>query len=135
MTPKEALAILRNRVSALALNHKIGSRDIAKQEVKDIVMSIEIHVIPTFEQALTELEALKRYPTSEEVCEALNTDVSLYPKIFYYDEISKTFKEIHISRNEEIVSYYTNGTITINPNYGISPHLITLIGRFYEGLK
>lgn len=74
-------------------------------------------------------------PTADEVCKALNTDNHLYPKIFFYDEISKTFKEIHISKNEEIVSYYANGTITINPNYGIPPHIITMIGKFYESLE
>lgn len=91
--------------------------------------SYELDVL---EQVAARLEELETPPTAEEVCEALNTAVQLYPKIFYYDEISKTFKEIHLSRNEEIVSYYTNKTITINPNYGIPPHLITLIGRFYE---
>ena len=33
-----ALEILKNRITTLSLNHKIGSRDIAKQEVKEIVM-------------------------------------------------------------------------------------------------
>ena len=52
MTEKEALEVLKNRTAALSLNHKIGSRDIAKQEVKEIVMSIKTHVIPTLEKAL-----------------------------------------------------------------------------------
>ena len=60
MTAKEALEVLKNRTAALSLNHKIGSRDIAKQEVKEIVMSIKTHVIPTLEKSLTELEELKK---------------------------------------------------------------------------
>lgn len=72
MTPKEALEYLKNRVTTLSLNHKIGSRDIAKAEVKDIVMGIESHVIPTFEHALTEFEELKR-------------DVARYFEIYHND--------------------------------------------------
>ena len=52
MTVFNALEILKNRVITLSLNHKIGSRDIAKQEVKEVVMSIKTHVIPTLEKAL-----------------------------------------------------------------------------------
>lgn len=132
MTPKEALDILRNRVSKLALNHKIGNRDIANLEVKDIVMSIETHVIPTFEQALTELEALKRYPTQKEVCEAIMKHYR--GKVVFYNEMARTFNEVHITRNEETVSFYANGEVGINYN-GLPPHLITLIGRFYEGME
>lgn len=47
-----ALEYLKNRIITLSLNHKIGSRDIAKQEVKEIVMGIKTHVIPTLEKAL-----------------------------------------------------------------------------------
>ena len=52
MTPFNALEILKNRIATLSLNHKIGSRDIAKQEVKEIVMGIKTHVIPTLEKDL-----------------------------------------------------------------------------------
>ena len=60
MTPKEALEILKNRIAGLALNHKIGSRDIANFEIKEIVKAVEIHVIPTLENLINEHEALKR---------------------------------------------------------------------------
>ena len=52
MTLLDALEYLKNRITRLSLNHKIGNRDIAKLEVKDIVMGIETHVIPTLEKAL-----------------------------------------------------------------------------------
>lgn len=52
MTPFYALEILKNRTAALSLNHKIGCRDAAKQEVKEIVMCFKTHVIPTLEKAL-----------------------------------------------------------------------------------
>ena len=44
----EALNILKNRISTLALNHKIGNRDIANLEIKDIVTGIETWVVPIF---------------------------------------------------------------------------------------
>ena len=59
MTPKEELDYLKNRISKLELNHKIGNRNIANLEIKDVVMGIETHVIPSLENALTELEELK----------------------------------------------------------------------------
>ena len=52
MTPFNALEYLKNRITILSLNHKISNRDIAKQEVKGIVMGIETHVIPTLDKAL-----------------------------------------------------------------------------------
>lgn len=60
MTPIYALEVLKNRTAALSLNHKIGSRDIAKQEVKEIVISIKTYVIPTLKNALANYEQLQR---------------------------------------------------------------------------
>lgn len=60
MTPKEALEYLENRLSKLAINHKIGNRNIANLEIKDIVAGIETHVIPTIEALVVEHEALKK---------------------------------------------------------------------------
>ena len=57
----EALEILKNRITTLSLNHKIGSRDIAKLEVKDIVRSIETHVIPTLEKALERAKKVEEF--------------------------------------------------------------------------
>ena len=57
---EKALAILKNRISTLKLNHKIGNRDIANSEIKDIVKAIETHVTPIFEQVLTELEQAQK---------------------------------------------------------------------------
>lgn len=59
MTPFNVLEYLKNRITRLSLNHKIGNRDIAELEVKEIVMGIEIHVIPTLEKALEHLEKVE----------------------------------------------------------------------------
>ena len=82
-------------------------------------------------KALTELEELKRYPTSDEVCLSIMKHYD--SKIVFYNEMAKTFNEVHLTRNEEVVSKYTNGEVGINYN-ALPPHLITLIGLFYEGI-
>ena len=128
MTPKEAFEIL---VKNISISTDDETWKLLTEDSKYPLKQLEEYKLVT--QALTELEELKRYPTSKEVIVTwLNYFKS---KIIFYDEISKTFKEIHLSRNDEIISYYADKTITINANYGLPPHLITLIGRFYEGLE
>lgn len=56
---KQALDILKNRNRALEVNHLIGSREIANQELKEICESNDKFVIPTFEKALEENTRLK----------------------------------------------------------------------------
>ena len=56
----QALAILKNRIRALEVNHLIGSRDIANQELEEICESIDKFVIPTFEKVLEENEKLEK---------------------------------------------------------------------------
>ena len=85
------------------------------------------------QQAYDHLVKYLTPPTDKDVVMALLKHFD--KKIFFYDEISRTFKEVHLTRNDEYVSYFRDGTITINVNYGLPPHLITLIGRFYEGLE
>ena len=79
-----------------------------------------------------ELEALKKSPTADEVCLAIMKHYE--SKIVFYNEIAKTFNEVHLTRNEEVVSNYANGEVGINYN-ALPPHLITLIGKFYESLE
>lgn len=59
MTAKEALEILKSKNTTLKLNHKIGNRDIAINEVKGITKGID-SILPIIEQALDELEELKK---------------------------------------------------------------------------
>ena len=69
---EKALGILKNRISTLALNHKIGNRDIANSEIKDIVKAIETHVTPIFEQVLTELEQAQKQEKLLELYREIN---------------------------------------------------------------
>ena len=86
-------------------------------------------------KALNELEALKKPPTVEEVCKALSEftgqDV-LYSEVtheFYYTENTSG----PISHEQFITETYGDGLWSLGVY--LPPHLITLIGRFYEGLK
>lgn len=66
MTSKglEMLEILKQRNDTLKINHKIGSRDIANQEIKEITQCFDNYVIPVIEKelkVLEQLEILKKY--------------------------------------------------------------------------
>ena len=71
---------------------------------------------------------LKKSPTADEVCEALSE--------FIGREVSYTNKQFHyIIKNTQVLIYvtetYNNKTFSLGVY--LPPHLITLIGRFYEG--
>ena len=81
------------------------------------------------EQALTP-------PTADEVCKALSEclqrEVKMYSdNTFYYTE------QRQIGECDEIICGYgwENEHHTIAFEFDLPPHLITLIGRFYEGLE
>ena len=57
----EMLEILKQRNDTLKINHKIGSRDIANQEIKEITQCFDNYVIPVIEKDLEALEILKKY--------------------------------------------------------------------------
>jgi len=93
MTAFYALEILKNRTAALSLNHKIGSRDCAKQEVKEIVMCIKTHVIPTLEKAL---ERAKKVEELLELYQQFGKQVDEFSEFSFsiYDEIKQLEKEL-----------------------------------------
>ena len=76
---------------------------------------------------LDELEGLKRYPTADEVCEALS---EYYDKKVIFKENVFWYKTI-IYGNEQWVREVSLKDLS-KDNRG---DLITLIGRFYEGLE
>lgn len=86
MTYQEALEVLKNRNSALKINHKIGSRDIANQELQEINIAINL-ILPKLQEAidkaskydeLTEVKKIKRItpPFGD------NVPINKYPKLF-----------------------------------------------------
>jgi hypothetical protein len=67
-------------------------------------------------------------PTEKEVCEALKSYFEHYVGKIFYDNESKSFRD---EINPNLVEYLFDITYLKN----IPPHLITLIGRFYEGVE
>jgi len=72
---------------------------------------------------------LKKLPTADEVCKTLSE--------FVGREVSYTNKQFHyIIKNTQVLIYvtetYDNNTFSLGVY--LPPHLITLIGRFYEGV-
>lgn len=65
MTPQEALEILKNINAHIQHNHIIGGRQCANEELEEFYNSIEKYVIPTFENALNELEQVKKLYNNE----------------------------------------------------------------------
>ena len=104
MTPFNALEILKNRITTLSLNHKIGSRDIAKQEVKEIVMCIKTHVIPTLEKALERAkkveELLELYHSKDMHMEDYYTYGSLRGSQKALDNLRSVREEIEVLEKE-----------------------------------
>ena len=85
--------------------------------VRDIDIS-DLEHYKYLEKALTP-------PTADEVCEALS---EYYGKEVIYE---KQFKEFR--KGFRVVAYPRENIYNEYDLLGIPPHLITLIGRFYEG--
>lgn len=85
------------------------------------------------DKSLTELEELKRYPTADEVCEALSEFYRKLMMDIYYDEKLNSFCYGEYGDISVEVGLDKNGNLKIKEY--LPPHLITLIGRFYEGLE
>ena len=104
MTPKEALEYLKNRIITLSLNHKIGNRDIAQLEVKEIVMCIKTHVIPTLEKTLERAkkvdELLRLYRSKDMHMEDYYTYGSLRGSQKALDNLRSVREEIEVLEKE-----------------------------------
>lgn len=79
---------------------------------------------------MDELEALKRYPTQEEVCEAIQKGLE-YGTVEYF-EGNREFMFVNHGEKANITDCYGD-RYKVTGFYKSST--ITLIGRFYEGLK
>ena len=104
MTPFNALEYLKNRIITLSLNHKISNRDIAELDVKEIVMGIEIHVIPTLEKALERAkkidELLRLYRSKDMHMEDYYTYGSLRGSQKALDNLRSVKEEIEVLETE-----------------------------------
>ena len=97
----------------------------------------------SIDKSLTELEELKRYPTADEVCVELDkwyieaTGDLLIANIndFTYDENEKRFYKRMLNKPHQMTICRLDTNDCVQLREPLSPHLITLIGRFYEGLE
>jgi len=135
MTAKEALdriAILSEILVDVSKFHIMPNDGI--NEIRNLDIA-EIYFL--LREQIKELEELKRYPTADEVCEALSewikknveealSSVRYDEKSFYY------FNEYDYEENIVQKTFDENIAFGI---HDLPPRLITLIGRFYEGLE
>ena len=124
MTPKEALKKIK--VSIATYLNKVTKLGI-ERHLENLENDTCLDVVS---KALNELEALKKPPTVDELCKSLSEQlkqkVSYGAKQFYYT-IENTKCVMFVTET------YGDGLWSINEY--LPPHLITLIGRFYEGLE
>jgi hypothetical protein len=120
MTPKEALKGIKQAI-AEHLHLKTGVS--VEKHFEYLQYDTEIDIV---EQALTELEELKRYPTADEVCEALSE--------YYHYEVEYSKRDMTFESELSWYACFKDGVIDFGGDK-LPPHLITLIGRFYEGVE
>ena len=105
-------------------------------ELLEIVMYGNEHqrAIGEVDQAYEDLKQALTPPTEQEVCEALGE--FLNKKVYYEESPYIVFSlGLPVTSDNYIIERQDNGTIVFNLDIleYYPPHLITLIGRFYEG--
>ena len=93
----EMLEILKQRNGNLKINHKIGSRDIANQEIKEITQCFDNYVIPVIEKELKALEIIK---TKNVDISMLYEIVSTVDKMFARDRYNQETNEEILTQEE-----------------------------------
>ena len=93
----EMLEILKQRNDTLKINHKIGSRDIANQEIKEITQCLDNYVIPVIEKELKALEIIK---TKNVDISMLYEIVSTVDKMFARDRYNQDTNEEILTQEE-----------------------------------
>ena len=78
----KSLEALKNRITTLRCNNRIGSRDIANQEILEIAMFLENHIVKDLER----LEELKEVWAKEEWCEGIPLNAESLKSLFKYNE-------------------------------------------------
>ena len=81
--------------------------------------------------SMAEYERLTTPPTQEEVCRQLSEDIK---QKVYYNEKSHEFMWEEFGQIFYVTETYGDGKYTIADVY-VSAKSITLIGRFYQGVK
>ena len=113
---------------ALELNDYIANISVYSLDKETITMPKSQY--DKFERELMALNKALTPPTADEVCEAFGKH---FRAEIYYDGVGK-FYHMRYTRMQFNISYLNeDGNVVFN--YDLPPHLITLIGRFYEGVE
>ena len=130
MKQKEALKGIKQAI-AEHLHLKTGVS--VEKHFEYLQYDTEIDIV---DKALSELEELKRYPTSEEVCEELSRcycQKITYVNDEYNNGFYNQYKYMIMSLSDKGLIHFTQDTTWRTNN--LPPHIMTLIGRFYEGVE
>jgi hypothetical protein len=97
----------------------------------DYDMNELVYYFTAIDKALDELNELKRYPTADEVCETLGREIN---DIVRYEN-GNFYRGVKYEPDYSgiILPMEQNGFVFMYS--GWRHHIITLIGRFYEGLE
>ena len=122
---KKELEALLEEVRLVANRHYISSCD--KQITKLNCLQVEDEIY----RLVGKIEILlKTPPTADEVCKALSKE---FGHTYYYDEDLRDFWCEEFGSDDHMQTWYlSNEPLNELVDY---PHLITLIGKFYEGLE
>ena len=161
MTPKEALKEIKARHESLYdryyntekyhfnENNKFLYDDLEKALDETIslkltnvsLVSVNTDLVKEMREVRKENESLKKPPTVEEVCGAFTSwikEQGKYASMFISVEYNEKTKTFWIKKTYGEFHYLSTldgmGQLDIANNH-YPPHLITMIGRFYEGLE
>lgn len=112
---KEAIKRLRS----------IGEKGMRESDYREVTDSLALY--------RQDLELVLHIPTSDELCKALSSYIGHYVEYSEYYFFYEDFGEYDYKETYFVVEICDDGSLDIN--YELPPHLITMIGRFYEGLE
>lgn len=112
---------MNKELEALKYFYKVSQNGNHPELVEDAYRILKDHLTP---------------PTADEVCKALSEYFKGLTGV-WYDKKTKSFIHLQFGRNEVISRCFearlNDKRVTVIVT--LPPHLITLIGRFYEGLE
>ena len=108
MTSKEALNIIKDRNINIKINHKIGSRDIANEELNEIANTID-YCIPIIEKDLDVLEIIYNHRLDMWEIECLFDRYSnINDAMTYLNSMLNTYDQLCREEVEELKEWIKN---------------------------
>ena len=123
---------MSKELEALEVIKQAIAETISLQLTNVSLVSVNTDLVKEMREVRKELEALKKSPTVEEVIIALSE--ALEQDVVYSD---KTHEFYYTLENTECIMFITEtyGDGLWSLGVYLPPHLITMIGKFYESLE